>query len=341
MAYLENADTGEDSVSQMAKRMQALQAAKAAAPMPAPEMPKPQAPAADDSSISPDNKKMIAQAILAFAPALAGAAFGGLQGGASGAGAGLQGLKTFGDIEEKNAAEAKNAAASQFAQKEKIEETGLKARHAATEEEKVKLEAQKLKNDDAIKRLELGLKDQGKPLAAEQVDRLSTHDSSLKALTDIKDAVSKNPQYFGPVQGRVSSLNPYDEKAKALQAMTKTAAQNIGKSLEGGKLTDNDIVRYEKMLPSMTDTPAIASAKLDLLDRMVVQKQASDINTFAKSGLNVKNFTAQSPVTPDVLKEQAKQNVRGQQGTAMAAEPAAKPSFDKMSESDLKKFLGM
>lgn len=141
-------------------------------------------------------------------------------------------------------------------------------------------------------------KEKRKPLAAEQSDRLAGHDAGFKQLDDLEAAIKANSDIMGPVAGRTRGLIPGSEtntRAKSLQALVNTAAQKIGKSLEGGKLTDADIERYRGMLPTNTDAPELALQKIEQVRRMVAQQQASDLDTYGKAGINVAEFSSRTP----------------------------------------------
>jgi hypothetical protein len=172
--------------------------------------------------------------------------------------------------------------------------------------QKSALEKQKQAGDHKLEiaklRLQVG-QDKMKPLAAEQADKLSGHDSALKTLDDLEATINGNPDAFGPVMGRLNQLNPYDTKSKGVKALLDQAAQTIGKALEGGKMTDQDRLFYQNMLPTNANTPEIALNKVGLLRRMIEQKRQADLGTFSKAGLNVKNFAPNT--TSDLVTTQA------------------------------------
>lgn len=174
-------------------------------------------------------------------------------------------------------------------QNKESRETDLKNQAAPGERAKTQAEINKL-NADAAKARADSTKEKTKPFAAEQEDKLSGHDSTLKSLQDLRSSVTDNPKLFGPFSGRMHALNPYDTEAQTVQALTKTAAQNVGKSLEGGKLTDQDIARYQTILPKNSDTPEVAISKIDKLERMVKQKRASDLDTYKRAGHDTSKF---------------------------------------------------
>ena len=66
---------------------------------------------------------------------------------------------------------------------------------------------------------------------------------------------------MGPVMGRISSANKYDDDAQAWQAHIYAANQVVGKFLEGGVLRAEDVPKYANMLPNLNDTPDVARRK--------------------------------------------------------------------------------
>jgi hypothetical protein len=135
----------------------------------------------------------------------------------------------------------------------------------------------------------------GKTLTAEQSERIAAHDASLQQLDDLEKAFDSHSDIVGPIAGRRATFNPYNTEAQSLDALAKTSAQNLGKSLEGGKLTDQDIVRYRDMLPMLKDTPAVAKRKIEQARRMVLQRRQSELGTFGSAGYNTGKFNDRTP----------------------------------------------
>lgn len=212
-------------------------------------------------------------------------------------------------------------AVASLQQKERLEamakssEMDIAKTKAPLENAKIQAETDKLRSEK-----------NGRPLAAEQTDKLAGHDASLKMIGDLRSAIAANKNDFGPVAGRLASANPYDQRGQAVSALFKKAAQTIGKSLEGGKLTDQDYVKYQKMLPSQTDTPAVANAKLDQLERMVASQQNSDLSSYSRAGLNVQNFSETTP--PDIAVTHPKKGKANLIQSANAAPPPVKPGAE-------------
>jgi hypothetical protein len=70
--------------------------------------------------------------------------------------------------------------------------------------------------------------------------------------------------------------------------------QSIGKYLEGGVLRAEDEKKYEKMLPQLSDTPAVAKAKLVGIDALLKAKQQQYIQDVQTGGYNASNFGTSS-----------------------------------------------
>jgi hypothetical protein len=164
--------------------------------------------------------------------------------------------------------------------------------------------------------------DKQKLLAAEQSDKMAGFQSSRSMLGDLRQAIASNGEIMGPVAGRLSSMNPYSPESTGLTALFGKASQIIGKALEGGKLTDQDRIYYQGLLPKQSDTPSTALAKIDQLERMVADQQNAALDTYRKAGLNVSEFANADKGDAGVLHPKK----TDQSGTAYAGEkPAATP----------------
>ena len=115
----------------------------------------------------------------------------------------------------------------------------------------------------------------GSELTTGAINTVSEFDNSLANLDEVERLVQSQPDTFNPVMGRLRSLNPLDQTAANVNQATLIAAQNIGRALEGGKLTDADIARYQKALPGIADTPEVAQQKIDRL-RFLISNQRNN-----------------------------------------------------------------
>lgn len=106
-------------------------------------------------------------------------------------------------------------------------------------------------------------------------------------LSDVRKTLEANQDSFGPVMGRLNSLNPYDEKSSTIDAQMRAAAQSFGKYMEGGVLRKEDEDKYRKMFPSLSDTPEVARNKLAIVDRLLSSRQGSNVAALKTSGYDV------------------------------------------------------
>lgn len=233
--------------------------------------------------------------------------------------------------------EARKAAAKE----KKKEETDVAKAMLEAEQNKQKmaLEERKVKAQEAesaakVAEIKKGKPVEGKIIASEMANRLADHDSALAMLDDLEKTISESGSKMGPVAGRVSKLMPYDVSAQALNAKALSAAQNIGKSLEGGKLTDSDILRYQKMLPQITDDPTVAQAKLEQVRTMINSRKASEIQNYQKAGYNVGSF--EIPQQKQTAQVQNSRDIN--YGKLLGGNEAiAAPSYEQMSDEELMK----
>lgn len=106
-------------------------------------------------------------------------------------------------------------------------------------------------------------------------------------LSDVRKTLDANQDSFGPVMGRLNSLNPYDEKSSTIDAQMRAAAQSFGKYMEGGVLRKEDEDKYRKMFPNLSDTPEVARNKLAIVDRLLSSRQGSNVAALKTSGYDV------------------------------------------------------
>lgn len=133
----------------------------------------------------------------------------------------------------------------------------------------------------------------GRPLGPDKIIQLSEATAIPNTINDLRGIINANKEKFGPVEGRIRSMNPYDETAQAINAAVFNAKQTIGKLKEGGVLRAEDERKYEKMLPMLSDTPASALNKLDLLERELTGKYNQSYESLQKSGYDVTGLPSQ------------------------------------------------
>jgi hypothetical protein len=122
-------------------------------------------------------------------------------------------------------------------------------------------------------------------------------------LGDIEKTIQQNADSFGPVMGKLSSMNPYDTKAQTIDSQMRTAAQAFGRYMEGGVLRKEDEEKYRKMFPVLGETPELAANKLQIVKRLLAEKQNSNVEALRSAGYDVSPFGGQieKPDAPQVL----------------------------------------
>lgn len=101
----------------------------------------------------------------------------------------------------------------------------------------------------------------------------------------------KNAAKTGPLSG-LSRFNPYDTPAQIVQSQVNTAKQLVGKFIEGGVLRKEDESKYDRIMPTMQDTPEVRAAKLANIKRMVEEKYNSYLESYANSGYDVSKYSS-------------------------------------------------
>ncbi len=124
----------------------------------------------------------------------------------------------------------------------------------------------------------------GQKLTKGTIDTISGFDNSLANLDEVEGLLSSDEGSFDPIRGRLRGLNPYDRSGANINQATLIAAQNIGRALEGGKLTDADIARYQQALPNIRDTPQKAQDKINRLRSLISSQRNNYINLQSQYG---------------------------------------------------------
>lgn len=158
-------------------------------------------------------------------------------------------------------------------------------------------------------------------LPAEKITSVSEGKSIASMLNDINGTIEDNDDQFGPVMGRAYSMSPYNEKSNTIDAQLRTAAKVMGRYLENGKLTDNDEIKYKKMLPEISDTREVALNKLKMAQRLVKRKYLSEIKALSDSGYDTSGLDSDIGEVPDLPSVLMAGNKKTAEGQAIAAEP--------------------
>ncbi len=165
-----------------------------------------------------------------------------------------------------------------------------------------------------------------KPPPAEMVGNLGESESAELALQGL--AKEWNDKASGKFAGVTQYFGGTD--AARYGDAARTNAQVIGKFLEGGKMTDNDIPRYEGMLPTAGDSAERAKEKLDRLSLMVAQKKKAQVDALNATGYDTGSLKATG--------KGSKFNIGGEykdDKTALAAPLAPKKQIEDMTDAEV------
>lgn len=179
---------------------------------------------------------------------------------------------------------------------------------------KLALEESNRKADRALKQAELNLRAKaheddsqskkasetskhGKIVNSDMAEKIGTYD----AAQEILDQLEKS--YVDKAGSRGSSFKSFipGTDASAYGVEKDMAAQNIGQILESGKLTDNDYHRYQRMMPSPTDTNKIAKVKFDIARQQIAAKKRNAIRGFTEAGYDTSGFSPVPPVKESIV----------------------------------------
>lgn len=114
------------------------------------------------------------------------------------------------------------------------------------------------------------------PLSDTARTRLADFDVALSDLAGLEKRLREPGvgSRQGPVAGRIASVNPWDTLGQDIQAEINGVKQTVGKGLEGGVLRKEDEEKYKKILPTLSDTPEVAAAKIANLQRRMTNARA-------------------------------------------------------------------
>lgn len=100
---------------------------------------------------------------------------------------------------------------------------------------------------------------------------------------------------LNPILGIVRSKNPYDTKAKQIQAQLQAIVPNLARGIYGevGVLTDNDIKNYSQTLPNLTSTEDVRQAVLGITIRSIQRSIENKLKSQASGGRDVSGFVDQ------------------------------------------------
>jgi len=162
------------------------------------------------------------------------------------------------------------------------------------------------------------------------VKLISDGTTAMGLIDGLKDTLSKSGglgDKQGPIEGRIAEINKFDVKGQTKQAELKTAAQAVGTFLEGGKLAEGDVIKYERMLPSLSDDNQTALNKNEFVMDLLKQKMKNDLIGFSNANFDVS-------VQADDLDRRFSVNTETQENSSSSGAPES----DQDPSQDIAKF---
>lgn len=136
--------------------------------------------------------------------------------------------------------------------------------------------------------------EKGKPLGEKAIESLTTFQEIPRLINDVKEVIKANKSYFGPMTGRAIRLGEQigfqTTVGATIDGLLTDVKQTVGKLKEGGVLRYEDEKKYERMLPSIKDKPAVALSKADNILRDMNSKVKTFIETNKRAGRDVSQF---------------------------------------------------
>jgi len=125
---------------------------------------------------------------------------------------------------------------------------------------------------------------------------IGEYDAIMQQIDQLEDEWKNKTGTFSGVMQMVpgTDASQYDDAAKI-------AAQSIGSSLEGGKLTDADFEKYRRMIPGAGDFRETAANKFDQLRAYAKTKMNANISGLESAGYKTSGFKKAGDFAPSKL----------------------------------------
>jgi len=126
-------------------------------------------------------------------------------------------------------------------------------------------------------------------------------DSAIATISDLQSGMSqlrdlaariRETNAIGPGVGQLRSLNPFDDESKDVRGQLDLVRQIVGKALEGGVLRKEDEKKYERILPTVGQTPEQAANNIENVMRGLETKMNEYVQLQQQFGKNQGNLGA-------------------------------------------------
>jgi hypothetical protein len=119
-----------------------------------------------------------------------------------------------------------------------------------------------------------------------------------QTLTQTKGATGTAAKVGAMVPNAITELTGWGTGAKQRQATIDRVKQVIGKALEGGVLRKEDELKYEKILPTIADTEAVAQAKIAGLLAALEKRKGRELDSLEHANYDVTRYRAADAPAP-------------------------------------------
>jgi len=174
---------------------------------------------------------------------------------------------------------------------------------------------------------------QTRPVTSGDAGRIADLDTSRDDLAILSTAITQAgatgtaAKVGASMPAWVTDVTGWGTSAKQKQALIDRVKQVIGKALEGGVLRKEDEVKYEKILPTIADPPAIVISKLKGLDAALLARRQTQLDALADAGYDTSRFQAR-PTRP-LIGEDDPLTVKAPNGTTYTFKSAAEAAAFK------------
>jgi hypothetical protein len=182
---------------------------------------------------------------------------------------------------------------------------------------------------------------EGKTLLESQINKIIALNGATEDLNSIEKRLNNIPsEWRGPVTGYFAKQNPYNADIQALTSQIIQMIPGLARGVFGevGVLTEKDVERYTKTIPSIEKDPKVAAQILNELREKLGRSTKSTLGAYEKAGFDVKGFKegyfAQEKPSVDQEK-QSKDSVRSEM--INVSKQLRDPKLDPNKKQELEK----
>jgi len=182
---------------------------------------------------------------------------------------------------------------------------------------------------------------EGKTLLESQINKIIALNGATEDLNSIEKRLNNIPsEWRGPVAGFFAKQNPYNAEIQALTSQIIQMIPGLARGVFGevGVLTEKDVERYTKTIPSIEKDPKVAAQILNELREKLGRSTKSTLGAYEKAGFDVKGFKegyfAQEKPSVDQEK-QSKDSVRSEM--INISKQLRDPKLDPKKKQELEK----